>query len=154
MSGYQPQIDDMMFTLSHVAGLDEVAKLDGHQDVDPDTVRAILEEAGRFFAEVMAPLNRIGDQQGSVLTEDGTVRTPDGFKEAYRKYIESGWGSGPHARAVGGRRDALCRWSRHRGDVQNSQYGVLAGPDAHPRGGRGTGATWSDEMKARTSRRW
>jgi 3-(methylthio)propanoyl-CoA dehydrogenase len=93
MSGYQPQIDDVMFTLSHVAGLDEVAKLNGYQDVDPDTVRAILEEAGRFFAEVMAPLNRIGDQQGSVLTEDGIVRTPDGFKEAYRKYIESGWGA-------------------------------------------------------------
>jgi 3-(methylthio)propanoyl-CoA dehydrogenase len=93
MSGYQPRIDDMMFTLSHVAGLDEVAKLNGYQDVDPDTVRAILEEAGRFFAEVMAPLNRIGDQQGSLLTEDGTVRTPDGFKEAYRKYVESGWGA-------------------------------------------------------------
>ncbi|MGH3666993.1 MAG: acyl-CoA dehydrogenase, partial [Acidimicrobiia bacterium] len=91
MSGYQPRIDDMMFTLIHVAGLDEVAKLDGHQDADPDTVQAILEEAGRFFAEVMAPLNRTGDEEGSVLTEAGTVRTPEGFKEAYRKYVESGW---------------------------------------------------------------
>jgi 3-(methylthio)propanoyl-CoA dehydrogenase len=91
MSGYQPRIDDMMFILTHVAGLDEVAKLDGHQDADPDTVRAILEEAGRFFSEVMAPLNRTGDEEGSVLTEAGTVRTPEGFKEAYRKYVESGW---------------------------------------------------------------
>jgi 3-(methylthio)propanoyl-CoA dehydrogenase len=91
MSGYQPRIDDMMFILTHVAGLDEVAKLEGHQDADPETVRAILEEAGRFFAEVMAPLNRTGDEEGSVLTEAGTVRTPEGFKEAYRKYVESGW---------------------------------------------------------------
>ena len=91
MAGYQPRIDDMMFTLTHVAGLDDVAKLDGHQDADPDTVLAILEEAGRFFTEVMAPLNRTGDEEGSVLTEAGTVRTPEGFKEAYRKYVESGW---------------------------------------------------------------
>ena len=91
MAGYEPRIDDMMFILIHVAGLDEVAKLEGHQDADPETVRAILEEAGRFFAEVMAPLNRTGDEEGSVLTEAGTVRTPEGFKEAYKKYVESGW---------------------------------------------------------------
>ncbi len=93
MAEYQPRLDDIVFTLTHVAGLDEVAKLDGYQHADPDTVGTILEEAGRFFSEVMAPLNRIGDQQGSVLTEDGTVKTPDGFKEAYRKYAESGWAS-------------------------------------------------------------
>jgi alkylation response protein AidB-like acyl-CoA dehydrogenase len=93
MVEYQPRLDDIVFTLTHVAGLDEVAKLDGYQHADPDTVGTILEEAGRFFSEVMAPLNRIGDQQGSVLTEDGTVKTPDGFKEAYRKYVESGWAS-------------------------------------------------------------
>ncbi len=91
MSGYQPRLDDMMFTLTHVAGLDEVAKLDGYQDADPETVRSVLDEAGRFFAEVMAPLNRIGDQQGSVLTREGTVKTPDGFKDAYRKYVGAGW---------------------------------------------------------------
>ncbi|MGH8871981.1 MAG: acyl-CoA dehydrogenase [Acidimicrobiia bacterium] len=95
MSEYQPRLDDMVFTLTHVAGLDEVAKLDGYQHADPETVATILEEAGRFFSEVMAPLNRVGDQQGSVLTEEGTVKTPDGFKEAYRKYVESGW-AGAH----------------------------------------------------------
>ncbi|HEX6146244.1 MAG TPA: acyl-CoA dehydrogenase [Acidimicrobiia bacterium] len=93
MAEYKPRLDDIVFTLTHVAGLDEVAKLDGYQHADPDTVGTILEEAGRFFSEVMAPLNRIGDQQGSVLTDDGTVQTPDGFKEAYRKYVESGWAS-------------------------------------------------------------
>jgi alkylation response protein AidB-like acyl-CoA dehydrogenase len=93
MAEYKPRLDDIVFTLTHVAGLDEVAKLDGYQHADPDTVGTILEEAGRFFSEVMAPLNRIGDQQGSVLTEDGTVQTPDGFKDAYRKYVESGWAS-------------------------------------------------------------
>lgn len=93
MAEYKPRLDDIVFTLTHVAGLDEVAKLDGYQHADPDTVGTILEEAGRFFSEVMAPLNRIGDQQGSVLTAEGTVQTPDGFKEAYRKYVESGWAS-------------------------------------------------------------
>ncbi|HSK07608.1 MAG TPA: acyl-CoA dehydrogenase [Acidimicrobiia bacterium] len=93
MAEYKPRLDDIVFTLIHVAGLDQVAKLDGYQHADPDTVGTILEEAGRFFSEVMAPLNRIGDQQGSVLTDDGSVRTPDGFKEAYLKYVESGWAS-------------------------------------------------------------
>jgi len=93
MAEYQPRLDDIVFTLTHVAGLEEVAKLDGYQHADPDTVGTILEEAGRFFAEVIAPLNRVGDQQGSVLTDDGTVKTPDGFKDAYDKYVESGWAS-------------------------------------------------------------
>ncbi|MGH8951691.1 MAG: acyl-CoA dehydrogenase [Acidimicrobiia bacterium] len=95
MSGYQPRMDDMMFTLTHVAGLEEVSKLEGLQHADPETVGTILEEAGRFFSEVMAPLNEVGDQQGSVLTGDGTVKTPDGFKEAYSKYTSSGW-AGAH----------------------------------------------------------
>jgi len=95
MSGYQPRLDDIMFTLTHVAGLEEVSKLEGLQHADPETVGTILEEAGRFFSEVMAPLNEVGDQQGSVLAGDGTVKTPDGFKEAYSKYISSGW-AGAH----------------------------------------------------------
>jgi alkylation response protein AidB-like acyl-CoA dehydrogenase len=102
MAGYEPRLDDIVFTLTQVAGLDEVAKLDGYQDIDADTVRQILGEAGRFFSEVMAPLNRVGDQQGSVLTPDGTVKTPDGFKDAYRKYVESGWSAAHLSKEWGG----------------------------------------------------
>jgi len=91
MDAYAPRLDDINFTLTHVAGLEDVSKLNGYQHADPETVAAILEEAGRFFSEVMAPLNQIGDRQGSVLHEDGNVRTPDGFKEAYQKFVESGW---------------------------------------------------------------
>ena len=93
MSEYAPRLDDINFLLDHVAGLEEISKLNGYQHADPDTVANMLEEAGRFFSEVIAPLNQIGDRQGSVLTEDGTVRTPDGFREAYRKYVEAGWAS-------------------------------------------------------------
>ena len=95
MSEYRPPLEDIEFTLHHVADLPAVAKLDGVQHLDPDTVSGILSEAGRFFSEVIAPLNRIGDQQGSVLDENGPVRTPDGFKEAYRKFVEAGW-AGAH----------------------------------------------------------
>ncbi len=91
MAEYAPRLDDINFTLNHVAGLEEISKLNGYQHADPDTVSAMLDEAGRFFAEVIAPLNRIGDLQGSVLTKEGTVKTPDGFKDAYRSFVEAGW---------------------------------------------------------------
>lgn len=81
----------MNFTLNHVADLDQVSKLNGYQHADPDTVAAVLDEAGRFMSEVMAPLNRVGDEVGSVLDDEGNVRTPEGFKEAYDLYVESGW---------------------------------------------------------------
>lgn len=81
----------MNFTLNHVADLESVSKINGYQHADPATVTAVLDEAARFMAEVMAPLNTVGDQQGSVLDEDGNVVTPQGFKEAYAKYVEAGW---------------------------------------------------------------
>jgi 3-(methylthio)propanoyl-CoA dehydrogenase len=102
MSEYRPPIDDIVFTLDHVADLSAVAKLNGFQHVDSDTTRGILTEAGRFFSEVVAPLNRVGDVQGSVLREDGTVETPEGFKEAYDKYVEAGWGGAHVAEEHGG----------------------------------------------------
>jgi len=91
MAGFAPRLDDINFTLNHVADLEQVSKLNGYQHADPDTVATILEEAGRFFSEVMAPLNQTGDQQGSRLGDDGEVKTPKGFKEAYDKFVESGW---------------------------------------------------------------
>ncbi|HSL25851.1 MAG TPA: acyl-CoA dehydrogenase [Acidimicrobiia bacterium] len=92
MTGYRPPLDDIDFTLNHIVDLPAIAKLDGFQHADPETVRGLLEEAGRFFSEVIAPLNVIGDRQGSRLTEQGNVQTPDGFKNAYAKFVEAGWG--------------------------------------------------------------
>ncbi len=91
MSEYVPPLEEHNFALNHVAELESISKLNGYQHADPATVSTILEEAGRFFAEVMAPLNRIGDEHGSTLNDDGQVHTPPGFKEAYEKLVESGW---------------------------------------------------------------
>ncbi|MDX1467759.1 MAG: acyl-CoA dehydrogenase [Acidimicrobiia bacterium] len=101
MSGYTAPLADMSFVLNHVANLEAISKLNGFQHADPATVDALLEEAGRFFSEVIAPLNRIGDEVGSVLDDDGSVRTPDGFKDAYKMYVESGW-AGAHMPAEWG----------------------------------------------------
>ncbi len=87
---FTPRLADHNFTLNHVADLESISKLNGFQHADPETVATILEEAARFFSEVMAPLNRVGDEQGSIL-DDGQVMTPEGFKEAYDKFVESGW---------------------------------------------------------------
>jgi acyl-CoA dehydrogenase len=98
MSRYVPPLEEHNFVLNHVAGLEEISKLNGYQHADPATVATILEEAGRFFADVIEPLNRTGDQEGSKLDEAGQVHTPAGFGDAYRKLVESGW-PGAHAPA-------------------------------------------------------
>ena len=88
---YVPQLEEIRFALNHVADLERVSKLNGFQHADPETTATILEEASRFFTDVIAPLNRVGDEQGSVLSEEGTVETPEGFPEAYSKFVELGW---------------------------------------------------------------
>ena len=94
MSAYVAPLKDMRFVVNELAGLGEIAKLPGCEEATPDTVDAILEEASKFASEVLDPLNYSGDQEGSVW-KDGAVTTPKGFKEAYRKYVEGGWGALP-----------------------------------------------------------
>ncbi|HYD57287.1 MAG TPA: acyl-CoA dehydrogenase [Burkholderiales bacterium] len=101
MSAYQAPLKDMKFVLKALAGLDEVAKLPGYEEATPDTVDAILEEAGKFAAEVLDPLNKPGDEEGS-RWKDGAVTTPKGFKEAYRRYVEGGWNALPFDAHWGG----------------------------------------------------
>ena len=101
MSAYQAPLKDMRFVLNELAGLAEVAKLPGYDEATPDTVDAILEEAAKFASGVLDPLNRSGDEEGSVW-KDGEVRTPKGFKDAYRKYVEGGWGALPFGAEWGG----------------------------------------------------
>jgi alkylation response protein AidB-like acyl-CoA dehydrogenase len=101
MIPYSAPIQDMRFVLNEVVGMDRIVSLPGYDAATPDMVDAILEEANKLASNVLAPINFSGDQEGSVL-ENGVVRTPKGFKEAYRQYQESGWNSVPFEPEHGG----------------------------------------------------
>ncbi len=90
MSQYTAPIRDMQFVMNELANLDDVARLPGCEEVSPDLVDAILEEAGKFAGEVLAPLNKTGDQVGAKW-KDGEVTTVPGWKQAYDQFSESGW---------------------------------------------------------------
>ncbi len=90
MSDYTAPIDDIKFTMREVAGLDSVTSMPGFEEVTPDIVDAVLEEAGKFASGVLGPLNHTGDEEGSKL-EGGAVKTPAGFKDAYHQFVEGGW---------------------------------------------------------------
>jgi acyl-CoA dehydrogenase len=81
----------MHFVMTELAGLGDVAALPGFEDASPDTVAAVLGEAARFAADVLDPLNRVGDREGARMTADGSVATPSGFRDAYRQFCELGW---------------------------------------------------------------
>jgi acyl-CoA dehydrogenase len=92
MTTYTAPIADYKFVLNDLLGLDRYANLPGFEEVTPDLVDAILEEAGKVAAEVLHPINHSGDLEGC-RWDNGVVTTPKGFKEAYDLYVESGWGS-------------------------------------------------------------
>ncbi len=92
MADYHPPLRDIRFALDHIAGLEAICALEAFPDADPELVYAALDEAARFASEVIAPLNRTGDIQGSTLDSHGNVTTPEGFKEAHERYVKSGWG--------------------------------------------------------------
>ena len=98
---YAAPLKDMRFVLDHVAELDQLARLPGGDVAHPELVGQILEEAGKLASEELAPLNVRGDREGSVL-ENGIVRTPQGWREAYRKYVDGGWNSVPFDPDFGG----------------------------------------------------
>ncbi|MFM2099925.1 MAG: hypothetical protein RLZZ366_1464 [Pseudomonadota bacterium] len=88
---YHAPVRDTRFILDHVIGLDRYANLPGFENATPDMIDAILTEGGKVCEEILFPLNHSGDVQGCTRHADGTVTTPDGFKEGYKTYIEGGW---------------------------------------------------------------
>ncbi|WP_431855172.1 acyl-CoA dehydrogenase [Azospirillum sp.] len=101
MIPYTAPVADFRFLLNEVVGFDRVAGLPAFESATPDVVDAILEEGGKFASGVLAPLNTVGDKEGSVL-ENGVVRTPTGWTEAYAQFVEAGWGSLPFEPDYGG----------------------------------------------------
>ncbi|MDG2300510.1 MAG: acyl-CoA dehydrogenase [Acidimicrobiales bacterium] len=93
MSEYTPPLEDMKFTLKEVVDVQSLENLSPFADVGLESLDDLLDEAGRFFSQVISPTNRVGDLQGSSLNPDGSVTTPEGFLEAYSQYVDAGWGA-------------------------------------------------------------
>ena len=95
---YRAPINDMLLALNHGAGLEAAVKAGHYGDFDADITAAVLEEAGKFASDVLAPLNRVGDENGIKL-EGGNVTTAPGWPDAYRRWTAAGWNavSGPEA---------------------------------------------------------
>jgi acyl-CoA dehydrogenase len=95
---YRAPIKDMLLALNHGAGLEAAVKAGHYGDFDSDLSAAVLEEAGKFASDVLAPLNRVGDQHGIKL-EAGKVTTAPGWPDAYQRWAAAGWNavSGPEA---------------------------------------------------------
>jgi len=92
MPTYQAPLRDMQFVLHELLGAErEFAALPGYEETTRDLIDPVLEEAAKLCENVMSPLKRVGDQEGCTF-EDGAVRTPTGFRDAYRAYVEGGWG--------------------------------------------------------------
>jgi acyl-CoA dehydrogenase len=91
MPSYKAPVDDALFLISDVFHVERYNNLPGFADASPDVLEAVLGEAAKFCEEVLTPLNRVGDEQGCTRHADGSVTTPKGFKEAYRKLVDGGW---------------------------------------------------------------
>ena len=91
MADFKVPLRDIRFSLHEVLDYTtKCAELGGYEEVGEDLLDAVLDEAAKFVEQELAPLNEIGDRQGCTW-DDGVVTTPEGFKEAYAKYVESGW---------------------------------------------------------------
>ena len=136
MSTYTPPLRDMLFAMKEIGGLDAVLAQPGNEEVTPELVEAILDEAAKFASNVLAPINAQGDTQGC-RWNDGVVTTADGFRQAYAGFCETGWNGMPagtgvrrtgHAHAVS--TAVLEMWKA-------AEHGLFAVPDADARRGRG-----------------
>ena len=92
MPSYTAPVEDMMFLFKKLRDNKNYNELEKYKEVNPDLVKDILEEAAKINKNLILPLAKIGDENPAVL-ENGVVRTPPGYKEAYQKYIEDGWTS-------------------------------------------------------------
>jgi len=98
---YSPPIKEIMFAVTELAGLERITGLPGFEDATAETAQAVIEESAKLCAEVIAPLNVVGDKNPSSW-KDGAVTPPPGFADAYRQYATGGWQGVQHPLEYGG----------------------------------------------------
>ncbi|MGI9506653.1 MAG: acyl-CoA dehydrogenase N-terminal domain-containing protein, partial [Geminicoccaceae bacterium] len=101
MTVYTAPQRDMRFVLHEFLNVEQLAELPGYEDATADTIDAIIEESAKLAKGLLFPLNQSGDQEGCVF-ENGVVRTPEGFKEAYDQFTEARWSALSADPAYGG----------------------------------------------------
>ncbi len=90
MADYHAPVREMLFAIRELAGLERLTALPGYEEATPDLVEAVLEEAATLAGDVIAPTNRLGDEQGTRV-ENGAVVVPEAFREIYQAYRAGGW---------------------------------------------------------------
>ncbi len=91
MSEYKAPLEEIKFALEVSAGMDAWTSLPAFAEADEDVVSAVLEEAGKLARDIIGPTNGVGDREGAVLLDDGSVKTPDEFKPMNEAFVEGGW---------------------------------------------------------------
>ncbi len=102
MPTYTAPTRDTRFLVNELLELASYGNLPGFEMASPDVTDAVITEGGKFCAEVLAPINQSGDQEGCTRHEDGSVTTPKGFKEAFKQFREAGWGTLAQPEEFGG----------------------------------------------------
>ena len=146
---YKAPVNDIVFTLNHEAGFDRLVQSGAYPDLSDDLVDAILDEAAKFADNIVAPLSWEGDQTGARLEDDG-VKVPESFKEAYAKYVESGWSTLAAPTDYGGQGLPLAL-SNAVTEMMNSNIGFQLCPMLSNGGMEALAAHASDEQKGNIS---
>ena len=119
MPSYNAPLRDIKFVMQEMLDVESLTEYENFAEADMDTLEAILEQSAKFSSEVLAPLNVVGDQEGCIRNDDGSVKTPTGFKDAYHQVVETGMMGLSESPDYGGM-GMPSIWSTATGEMQTS----------------------------------